>query len=44
MAYLPNSVREKYLLNMDFQRFNERTITSRKLYERVEKSSDLAVL
>lgn len=32
MAYLPNSVREKYLSNMDFQRFNERTITSREDY------------
>lgn len=32
MAYLPNTVRERYLMNMSFQRYNERTITSRERY------------
>lgn len=32
MAYLPNTVRDRYLSYMEFKRFNERTITSRERY------------
>lgn len=32
MAYLPNSVRDRYLSNMGFKRYNERTIISREAY------------
>lgn len=33
MAYLPNTVRDRYLSYMEFKRFNERTITSRERYQ-----------
>ncbi|MGM9759902.1 MAG: IclR family transcriptional regulator [Parabacteroides sp.] len=32
MAYLPDRVRNQYLINMDFVAYNERTITDPKLY------------
>ena len=32
MAYLPNTVRERYLSYMEFTRYNARTITSREDY------------
>lgn len=32
MAYLPNTVRDRYLSYMEFKRFNERTIKSREHY------------
>lgn len=32
MAYLPNTVRERYLSYMEFTRYNVRTITSREVY------------
>ena len=32
MAYLPDIVRKRYLLYMEFGRYNERTITSRDEY------------
>ena len=38
MAYLPNTVRERYLSYMTFARYNERTISSREAYlEELEK-------
>lgn len=38
MAYLPNTVRDRYLSNMEFTRYNVRTITTREAYlEELEK-------
>lgn len=38
MAYLPNTVRNRYLSHMDFMRYNERTIVTREAYlEELEK-------
>lgn len=38
MAYLPNTVRDRYLSYMAFERFNSRTITTREAYlEELEK-------
>ena len=34
MAYLPNTVRDRYLSYMTFPRYNDRTITSREVYLR----------
>lgn len=45
MAYLPNTVRDRYLSYMTFAKYNARTITNRDAYlEELEKSVSWVML